>query len=120
MYILSKFTNEPIIKLSGKFGSTELKVTFLKVTKPFNNQKEIANCVKNQITKFQTCIGCSYCQSVCKFNALKVFNREKGRVSNNTIEYIIDETKCVGCLECVKHFDGGCYMKKVFRTKKGE
>ena len=120
VYILSKFTNEPIIKLSGKFGSTELKVTFLKVTKPFNNQKEIANCVKNQITKFQTCIGCSYCQSVCKFNALKVFNREKGRVSNNTIEYIIDETKCVGCLECVKHFDGGCYMKKVFRTKKGE
>ena len=120
VYVLSKFTNEPIIRLSGKEGSTELKVTFLKITKPFNNQKEMADCVRNQITKFQTCIGCSYCQSVCKFNALKVINKEKGHVSNNTIEYTIDETKCVGCLECVKHFDGGCYMKKVLRTKKGE
>ena len=119
MYVLSKFTNEPIIKLSGKEGSTELKVTFLKVAKPFNSQKEMTDCVRNQMTKFQTCIGCSYCQSVCKFNALKVINKEKGHVSNNTIEYTIDETKCVGCLECVKHFDGGCYMKKVLRTKKG-
>ena len=36
------------------------------------------------------------------------------------IDYTIDSSKCVGCLECVKHFDGGCYMKKVLRTKKGE
>lgn len=119
VYILSKHTNEPIIKLSGKTGSTELKVTFLKVVKPFNSQKEMSDCVRNQITKFQTCIGCSYCQSVCRFNALKVINKEKGHVSNKTIEYTIDENKCVGCLECVKHFDGGCYMKKVLRTKKG-
>ena len=31
--------------------------------------------------------------------------------------YKIDENKCVGCLECVKHFSGGCFMKKVLRTK---
>lgn len=120
VYVLSRITNEPIIKLSGKIGSTELKVTFLNIVKPFSNQKEISDCVRNQLTKYQTCIGCSYCQSVCKFNALKVLNKEKGHVSNTTIEYTIDETKCVGCLECVKHFDGGCYMKKVLRTKKGE
>lgn len=120
VYILSKITNEPIIRLSGKNGSTELKVTFLKVSKPFQNQKEMSDCVRNQITKYQTCIGCSYCQSVCKFNALKVVNSEKGHVSNSTIMYTIDSSKCVGCLECVKHFDGGCYMKKVLRTKKGD
>ena len=120
VYVLSKITNEPIIRLSGKIGSTELKVTFLKVVKPFQSQKEMSDCVRNQITKYQTCIGCSYCQSVCKFNALKVVNSEKGHVSNSTIIYSIDSTKCVGCLECVKHFDGGCYMKKVLRTKKGD
>ena len=120
VYVLSKITNEPIIKLTGKIGSTELKITFLKVVRPFSSQKEMSDCVRNQITKYQTCIGCSYCQSVCKFNALKVVNSEKGHVSNSTILYTIDETKCVGCLECVKHFEGGCYMKKVLRTKKGE
>lgn len=40
-------------------------------------------------------------------------------VSNDTILYTIDENKCVGCLECVKHFNNGCYMKKVLRVKKG-
>ncbi len=118
VYVLSKFTGEPIMKLSGRMGTNLLKVTFIKVAKPFKDQKEMALCVKNQITKYQTCIGCSYCQSVCKFNALKVFNTDKGHVGNNTIQYTIDEEKCVGCLECVKHFDGGCYMKKVLRTKK--
>ena len=120
VYVLSRATNEPLMKLSGKIGTSVLKVTFIKVIKPFENQKEMAELVRNQITKYQTCIGCSYCQSVCKFNALKVFNKNKGHVNNDTIEYTIDSNKCVGCLECVKHFDGGCYMKKVLRTKKGE
>lgn len=118
VYILSKQTDEPIMKLSGRIGTNLLKVTFIKVMKPFKDQKDMASCVRNQITKYQTCIGCSYCQSVCKFNALKVFNTEKGHVGINTIQYTIDPERCVGCLECVKHFDGGCYMKKVLRTKK--
>ena len=74
--------------------------------------------LKNQINKYQTCIGCTYCEAVCKFGALKVFNKEKGNVSNNTISYSIDENKCVGCLECVKHFQNGCYINKVLRIKK--
>lgn len=120
VYILSRKTLEPIIKLTGKVGKKELKVTVLTVIKPFKNIKEITDLVRNQITKYQTCIGCTYCQSVCKFNALKVLNLQKGQVSNESIQYTIDQERCVGCLECVKHFDGGCYMKKVLRTKKGE
>ncbi len=119
VYVCSRSTGEPIMKLSGKVGSNVLRVTFLKVSSPFKSQKEMSDCVKNQITKYQSCIGCSYCQSVCKYNALKVLNTAKGHVGNETIEYTIDSMKCVGCLECVKHFDGGCYMKKVLRTKKG-
>mgnify|MGYP001030425200 FL=1 len=120
VYILSRKTLEPIIKLTGKVGKKELKVTVLTVIKPFKNIKEIIDLVRNQITKYQTCIGCTYCQSVCKFNALRVLNLQKGQVSNESIQYTIDQERCVGCLECVKHFDGGCYMKKVLRTKKGE
>lgn len=120
VYILDKRTNVPIMRLSGKLGTVNLKVTLLSTTSVLKNVKIAGDLVRNQITKYQTCIGCSYCSAVCKFNALKVFNLEKGNVGTNTISYTIDSSKCVGCLECVKHFDGGCYMKKVLRTKKGE
>ena len=119
VYVLSRGSGEPIIKLTGRIGSSQLKVSFLKVVAPFKALKNMIDYTKNQITKYQTCIGCSYCQSVCKFNALKVMNAEKGHVSNHSIIYSIDSSKCVGCLECVTHFDGGCYMRKVLRTKIG-
>ena len=120
VFVLDKKSNEPILKLTGKVDKNQLKVSVLKQTATFKNKTISEMLIKNQITKFQTCIGCSACQSVCRFNALKVVNLEKGNVSNDTISYKIDANKCVGCLECVKHFDSGCYMKKVLRTKKGQ
>ena len=118
VYVLDRNTNEPILKLTGRIGSKELRVTILRTKGVFSNQKTSEKLIKNQITKYQTCIGCSYCQSVCKYNALKVVNLAPGNVSNESISYKIDSNKCVGCLECVTHFEGGCYMKKVLRTKK--
>lgn len=120
VYVLDRRTSMPIMKLTGKIGATMLKVTVISMTGAFKNMKTVGELVRSQITKYQTCIGCSYCSAVCKFNALKVFNLEKGHVGRDTISYTIDTSKCVGCLECVKHFDGGCYMKKVLRTKKGD
>lgn len=120
VYVLSKVDGNPLLKLSGRIGSINLKVTILSKKGPFKNDKNAKNVIDNQITKYQTCIGCAYCQAVCKFNALKVINTEPGNVSNNSIRYTINSDMCVGCLECVKHFDGGCYMKKVLRVKKGE
>ncbi|MCQ2773086.1 MAG: phosphoadenosine phosphosulfate reductase family protein, partial [Bacilli bacterium] len=120
VYVLNRRTNEPLLKITGRIGSTEIRATVLKVFAPFKNPKEIGALVKNQITKYQTCIACAYCQAVCKFNALKVTNTQKGNVSTESVAYAIDENKCVGCLECVRHFTGGCYMRKVLTTKKGE
>ena len=116
VYVLNRRTNEPILKLSGKKGQTILKVSVLKFIPPFKDMKVAEILIKNQITKFQSCIGCLACESNCKYNALKISNigvRED-------ISYHIDEDKCVGCLECVKHFSGGCFMKKVLRTKIGD
>lgn len=118
VYVLSKLTGTPILRLTGRIGAHELKVSMLGLDKRFQSKKDLSDCVRNQITKYQVCIGCTYCQSVCKFNALKVVNTAKGNVSNGTIRYTIDSSKCVGCLECVRHFEGGCYMKKVLRVKK--
>lgn len=118
VYVMSRSTNKPVLKLSGRIGTSTLKISVLEKSGTFKNGKIAEQTLNNQITKFQTCIGCNYCQAVCKFNALKVLNKEPGNVSNNSIEYTIDSSRCVGCLECVKHFDGGCYMKKVLRIKK--
>ena len=89
-------------------------------TKVFNNSRNNEMLIKNQITKFQTCIGCMACESVCKFNAITIRFLEKQKGNNFNLEYKINEEKCVGCLECVKHFTGGCYMKKVLRTKQNK
>ena len=118
VYVLDRKTHQPLLKLTGRLGSTELRVTIIKNLPGLSRRKSMDSLIKNQITKYQTCIGCSYCQSVCKYNALKVRNNEPGNVSKKTISYSIDSNKCVGCLECVTHFEGGCYMKKVLRTKK--
>ena len=119
VYVLDRKTKQPLLKLRGRIGKNELKISVLNMTTIFKNKQTAENLIKDQITKYQTCIGCSACQSVCRFDALKVMNLEKGNVSNDTIQYTIDENKCVGCLECVKHFNNGCYMKKVLRVKKG-
>ncbi len=120
VYVLERVTNQPLLKLTGRIGKNTLKVSVLKTTANFKNKTISESLIKDQITKYQTCIGCSACQSVCRFDALKVVNLSKGNVSNDSISYTIDSSKCVGCLECVKHFDNGCYMKKVLRTKKGD
>jgi phosphoadenosine phosphosulfate reductase len=74
--------------------------------------------IKYQITKYQTCLACRACESICKHNAISVKKIDSD--NGYKIEYKIDESKCVGCLECVNHFDGGCYLKKVLRTKAGK
>ena len=113
VYILQNKTNEPIIKLTGRIGQNKLKVSIIKFIGPFKDMKTAEMLIKNQITKYQTCIGCLACESNCKFDAIKITNIN----DRDNISYKIDENKCVGCLECVKHFSGGCFMKKVLRTK---
>lgn len=120
VYVLDKVSGNPLLKLTGRIGATTLRVTVIRQTGLFKNHISAEQIISGQLTKYQMCIGCGYCQSVCKFDALKVINTEPGNVSNSSIKYTINENKCVGCTECVRHFDGGCYMKKVLRTKKGD
>jgi len=119
VYVLDRRTRLPLLRLSGRLGSNILKVALVGENKQLANKKNIESMIKNQINKYQTCLGCTYCEAVCKFDAIKVFNTSKGQVTNDSIFYKIDENKCVGCLECVTHFNNGCYLNKVLVTKKG-
>lgn len=102
--VINRKTSLPIIGIEGKIGSTTLKVVILDKKNPSLLEKRI-EC---QITKFQLCMECLACESVCKHDAIKIKNQR----------YKIDEKRCCGCLECVSHFTGGCYIKKILYTKK--
>lgn len=122
VYIVDRIGN-PIIRLQGKIGSKELKVTALKV--PLGKARSIRDIKQRidcQLTKYQMCLGCLGCESACKHDAIVVKkpaheNELKFNKVNNTYR-IIDE-KCKRCGECINHFDGGCYMRKVLITKRG-
>lgn len=111
--------NNPIIRLQGRKGTNLLKVTILKL--PLLRTKNIRNAklkIECQITKYQMCIGCLGCESVCDYNAITIKKSNGG--ADGELSYTIDESKCVRCGECINHFDGGCYMRKVLATKRGD
>lgn len=113
VFVLDRQGN-PILKLQGRIGTYNLKVSILKL--PLARAKNIRDAemkIQNQLTKFQICLACLGCESACKHDAIKI-----KKLPNNQYDYKIDDNKCVRCTECINHFDGGCYMRKVLITKR--
>lgn len=112
VYVVSK-SGELLLKLQGKIGSYTLKVSVLsRKTGHCNSVKAVEDKIKCQIMKYQLCIGCLACESICKEGAINIVTDHTGLIS-----YSIDDNKCIRCTHCVTHYDGGCYMKKVTRIK---
>lgn len=113
VYIIGKKGNM-LLRLQGRTGKSELKVTVLDVhiggARNLTRAKEKIEC---QITKYQMCMGCLACEGICKVNAIQIQELEE------QVMYHIDEKKCVHCGHCVGHFIGGCYMRKVLAIKRG-
>jgi len=106
VYVVDRNGN-PVLILKGRKGTTTFKVT-IKDKKHIDEGK--INC---QITKFQMCSACRACKSVCKMGAIRITESQDGEV-----EYKIDDEKCVHCGECINHFNGGCYMRKVLTIRR--
>ena len=103
-----------ILILQGRIGSTKLKVIIKDVhiakAKTLSGAERKIQC---QLTKYQMCLGCKACESVCKYDAISVKDDGAG-----TISYNIYDEKCRRCTECVGHFNAGCYMRKVLGIKR--
>ena len=113
VYVMNK-TGKVVLTLQGRVGSTKLKV----IIKDIHIAKAktllaAEGKIQCQLTKYQMCLGCKACESVCKYNAINV--RDDG---TGNITYSIDNDKCKRCAECVGHFDAGCYMRKVLCIKR--
>lgn len=104
-----------ILKLQGRKNSNQLKVTIYDYhIAGAKNLKGAEEKIKCQITKYQMCMACRACESICKHNAIVLKEKEDG-----LIDYRILDKQCIRCTECVNHYTAGCYMRKVLATKKG-
>lgn len=111
VFVLDFKSNEPLFKLQGRIGSNNLRITILK--RPIAKRTktvEIELKFKSQITKYQLCTGCHACETACRHGAITL-----EKISNTVSDYIyrIDSSKCVRCTECITHYQGGCYMRRV-------
>ena len=113
VYVMNK-AGKVVLILQGRLGSKRLKVII--------KDKHIAGAktlsvaegkIQCQLTKYQMCLGCKACESVCKHDAISI--RDDGA---GNIIYTINNDKCVRCTECVGHFNAGCYMRKVLGIKR--
>lgn len=111
VYVLDYKTNEPLLKLQGRIGATNLRISILKTPIVHRTKTvEIELKFKSQITKYQLCTGCHACETICKHNAITLTKKQD---TVSSYSYSIDDSKCVRCGECISHFNGGCYMRRV-------
>ena len=84
-----------VLKLQGRIGSTTLKVTIIDYKiDGAASVKAAEDKVKCQITKYQMCMGCRACESICKHNAIVIKEDKEGN-----LDYKILDDKCVRCAE---------------------
>ena len=113
VYVMNK-AGKIVLILQGRVGTTKLKVTIKDIHIAGAKTLSVAEGkVQCQLTKYQMCLGCKACESVCKHDAISV----KDDVTGKTV-YLIDDEKCKRCTECVGHFNAGCYMRKVLTIKR--
>jgi len=104
VFVVDKHTQQPILVLQGRVGTSELRV---KAVDPSNPTLLLLR-VDCQIRKYQSCILCGGCPSACPSRA----------ISDKAGRYTINEGKCTNCLKCVSHFDTGCLVSKVLQTRR--
>ena len=91
------------------WGTTVLKVLPAKGT----DIQLIVNRLKCQMRKYQYCIRCSACDSICPYGAINTMGNSR---------YAIEETRCIQnmaeCSRCIAKFYNGCITCQVLAGKK--
>lgn len=113
VYIMNN-AGKVVLILQGRLGSTKLKVVIKEIHIAKAKTLSVAESkIQCQLTKYQMCLGCKACESVCKYDAISVKDDGTGKIT-----YTINDEKCRRCTECVGHFNAGCYMRKVLGIKR--
>jgi phosphoadenosine phosphosulfate reductase len=94
---------EELFQVLVTYGTTVLKVLPLAI----RDTNTLISRLKCQMRKYQFCIRCTACDSVCPYGAIDTMRGS----------YTIDETKCVHCHKCISKFSNGCITTQVLRGK---
>ena len=94
-----------ICELIIKIGTNVVKV----LPEDRIDATNLVNRIKCQMRKYQFCIRCTACDSICPNRAIDTIHGK----------YHIDETKCTHCKHCIAKFYNGCIMCDVLSAKKG-
>ena len=89
MYVMNK-SGKVVLILQGRIGNTKLKVTIKDIH--IAKAKTLATAegkIQCQLTKYQMCLGCKACESVCKYDAISVKDDGTGKII-----YKIDNERC--------------------------
>ncbi len=78
------------------FGTNVLKV----LPEERIDVTNLVNRLKCQLRKYQFCIRCSACDSVCPYGAIDTIHGK----------YHVDEDKCQHCKKCIAKFYNGCII----------
>lgn len=78
------------------FGTNVLKV----LPEERIDVTNLVNRLKCQLRKYQFCIRCSACDSVCPYRAIDTIHGK----------YHVDENKCQHCKKCIAKFYNGCII----------
>lgn len=87
------------------FGTNVLKV----LPEERIDVTNLVNRLKCQLRKYQFCIRCSACDSVCPYGAIDTIHGN----------YKIDEDRCRHCKKCIAKFYNGCIICDKVAGKKG-
>lgn len=103
------YPSKKICDIIITWGTPVLKVLPVKGIDPLL----MVNRLKCQLRKYQYCIRCTACDSICPYGAINTLGDER---------YIIDETKCKQnlseCSKCIAKFYNGCITCQVLAGKK--
>ena len=106
--VLDIRTNVPIISIQP-FTNENYKYAVKIKTMNVEKHDDLQRMISYQIRKYNACMRCLKCESVCRFGAITI----------TPDEYKIDENKCKRCKACVSAsiLTGGCLMNRYLSIK---
>lgn len=106
LYIYKGKSNKRLFKMETMYGSSIIKLKIYET----RNVYLLKQRIECQLRKYQLCMHCSACDSVC----------ERGAISTMNNVYSVDSTKCNHCLKCIANFTGGCIVNESLVQKEEE
>lgn len=105
IYVYKRRSNKKLFKMEAMYGSSIIKIRIYEI----KNVYLLKQRIECQLRKYQLCIYCSACDSVCEMGAISTLNNI----------YSIDSSKCIHCLKCIANFTGGCLVNESLIQKGG-